>query len=381
MYRIFLSSVQSEFADERRLLKDYIEKSPLLRRFFCVFIFEADAPPSDKTTDAVYLEELGRSDLYIALVGDRYAGAAIRGKSPTEREYDEATRLGLRRIVLVRENGENRESKESAFLRKISKSITWQTFADSDSLLNWVLSAVDRFMAEEGLFRTLPFDRSVCAGAKLSDLNFERISWFVKKARKERNFALPEDAAVEDVLDHLKLTSEGGHLTNAAVLLYGKDPQRWHLTSEVKCVQWQTARRIKPIRSYKVYKGTLFDMADAAVDFVMAKLDYSVGVRNHGPEVDREYDIPESVVSEAIVNAIAHRDYLSTGSVQVELFPDRLEIYNPGTVNPALPKDKLTVRHGSFPNNPLMAEPLYLTRYIERLGTGLTDLLDHCRYG
>ena len=62
-----------------------------------------------------------------------------------------------------------------------------------------------------------------------------------------------------------------------------------------------------------------------------------------------------------------------------EVYADRLEIYNPGSINPALTPEKLKERHGSFPNNPLMAEPLYLTRYIERLGTGLTDLSDHCR--
>lgn len=59
-----------------------------------------------------------------------------------------------------------------------------------------------------------------------------------------------------------------------------------------------------------------------------------------------------------------------------EVYADRLEIYNPGSINPALTPEKLMERHGSFPNNPLMAEPLYLTRYIERLGTGLTDLDD-----
>ena len=377
-FRLFISSVQSEFADERVRLKAYIEKSPLLRRFFSVFVFESDVPPQDRRTDEVYLDALGQSDIYLALVGDRYAGDAAVTVSPTEREYDEATRLGMRRIVLVKGDATGREDRERALLEKMSASVTWHAFADSGSLLNWVLAALDKVMEDECLFRTLPFDRSECAGATLADLNENRIRWFVKKARKERNFALPEDASTLEVLTHLKLADAAGGLTNAALLLFGKDPQRWHLTSEVKCVHWHGVQRVKPIRSYKVYKGTLFDMADQAVEFVMAKLDYSVGVRNHGPEVDRDYEIPEEVVSEAIINAIAHRDYLSTGSVQIELFSDRLEIYNPGSINPALTPEKLTERHGSFPNNPLIAEPLYLTRYIERLGTGLTDLIEHC---
>lgn len=50
-----------------------------------------------------------------------------------------------------------------------------------------------------------------------------------------------------------------------------------------------------------------------------------------------------------------------------------------GSINPALTPEKLKERHGAFPNNPLIAEPLYLTKYIERLGSGLTDLIVHCR--
>ena len=58
------------------------------------------------------------------------------------------------------------------------------------------------------------------------------------------------------------------------------------------------------------------------------------------------------------------------------LFPDRLEVWNPGTLPPSLTLDKLREVHGSFPANPLLAEPLYLTKYIERLGT--RDMIRRC---
>ena len=82
---------------------------------------------------------------------------------------------------------------------------------------------------------------------------------------------------------------------------------------------------------------------------------------------------------EAIVNAVAHRDYTSNGSVQVMLFSDRLEVWNPGTLPPSLTLDQLRRPHGSVPANPLLAEPLYLTRYIERMGTGTGDMIERCR--
>lgn len=89
--------------------------------------------------------------------------------------------------------------------------------------------------------------------------------------------------------------------------------------------------------------------------------------------------MPPEVVREAIVNAVAHRDYTSYGSVQVMLFSDRLEVWNPGTLPPTLTLAWLRQPHGSVPGNPLLAESLYLTKYIERMGTGVGDMIERCR--
>lgn len=91
------------------------------------------------------------------------------------------------------------------------------------------------------------------------------------------------------------------------------------------------------------------------------------------------YDIPEEVVAEGIVNTVAHRDYTSNASVEVQLFSDRLEIWNPGTVHPPLTPEKPLLPHASQPNNSLIAEPLFLTKYIEKAGTGTVDMLERCR--
>jgi predicted HTH transcriptional regulator len=68
-----------------------------------------------------------------------------------------------------------------------------------------------------------------------------------------------------------------------------------------------------------------------------------------------------------------------TGGVQVMLFADRLEVWNPGTLPPSLTLEMLRQPHGSVPGNPLLAEPLYLTKYIERMGTGTGDMIERCR--
>jgi ATP-dependent DNA helicase RecG len=98
--RIFISSVQKEFADERQALKAYILGDALLSRFFDVFLFE-DIPASDRRADAVYIEEVRHCDLYLALLGDQYGWEDADGLSPTHREFNEATQLGKPHIVFV----------------------------------------------------------------------------------------------------------------------------------------------------------------------------------------------------------------------------------------------------------------------------------------
>ena len=57
-FRIFLSSVQSEFATERRLLAEYIRTDALLGRFFDIFLFEEEAVARDQSPACVYLGEV-----------------------------------------------------------------------------------------------------------------------------------------------------------------------------------------------------------------------------------------------------------------------------------------------------------------------------------
>jgi ATP-dependent DNA helicase RecG len=88
--------------------------------------------------------------------------------------------------------------------------------------------------------------------------------------------------------------------------------------------------------------------------------------------------LPIQAVTEAIVNAVAHRDYTSNASIQVMLFKDRLEICNPGSLPYGLTTAKLLLPHNSMPANPLLAEPMYLRGTIESMGTGTGDIVKRC---
>ena len=68
-----------------------------------------------------------------------------------------------------------------------------------------------------------------------------------------------------------------------------------------RIVQFDGTEVAKPIPSYQVYKGTVFELVDQAVDFVLSKINRSIGTRKESARAPRTYEIPEEVVTEAIV--------------------------------------------------------------------------------
>ena len=375
--RIFISSVQGEFARERRQLRDYLRGDPLMRLFFEVFFFE-DAPASDRRPDEIYLDEVERCEIYVGLFGTEYGFEDPDGISPTEREYDRATELGKHRLVFLKgADGGERHPKMHALIGRAQAGLVRRRFATTAELVAGLYAALVQYLEARQLLRFGPFDAARCSGASLDDLNVEGMYRFIRIARRSRQLPLPEETPPADLLRHLNLLNNG-RLTNAAVLLFGRAPQRFLISSEVKCAHFHGTEVAKPIPSYQVYKGTVFELVDQAADFVLSKIALAVGTRAETVQAPVAYEIPKEVVTEAIVNAVAHRDYTDNSSVQVMLFADRLEVMNSGRLPPPLTVEKLRMAHQSLPANPLIAESMYLLRYIEKMGTGTVDMIRRC---
>ena len=119
--RIFISSVQKEFAQQRLDLKAFLLGDAVLRRFIAeVFLFE-ELPASDRHADEVYLDEVKRSDIYLGIFGNDYGFEDQHGVSPTEREFDHAARHGKPRFIYVWGNDDKqRNPKMQKLVRKAS---------------------------------------------------------------------------------------------------------------------------------------------------------------------------------------------------------------------------------------------------------------------
>ncbi len=375
---IFISGVQKELAEERRAVKAFIEGDALLRRYFTAFLFE-DLPAADMRADAVYLDRVDRCAVYVGLFGNDYGFEDAEGVSPTELEFDRAARKAKPRLIFVKgADDKSRHPKMRALIRKAGDQLIRRRFGSVSELTANLYASLVEHLDHTGRLRNKPFDASAAPEASLADLAADKLDQFLARAQAQRGYALAPGTQMTAALAHLNLL-DGGQPSHAAVLLFGAQPQRFLISSEVKCMHFHGTELRKPIPSYQIYKGTVFELVDQSIDFVMSKIARRVGTRAEGPQAPVDYELPREVVTEAIVNAVVHRDYASNASVQVMLFSDRLEIWNPGELPLSLTLDELRLPHASIPRNPLIAEPMFLARYAEKAGSGILDMIARCR--
>jgi len=377
MRQIFISSVQKELQEFRNAVSQYVNFDPLLSQFFTVFQFEK-LPAADRRADDVYLDEVARTDIYLGLFANEYGWEDENGLSPTHREFNAATENGVERLIYLIDLDGEQNAKMKALVNEAGDQLIRRRVPDIEGLLAAIYHSLVDYLGRKGLLTTSPFDKRPCQGATLDDISDKRIDWFLSRARSERGFPLGTDTTPENTLTHLNQLADGTP-TNAAVLLFGEQPQKFVPVAEIKCAHHHGTSVQKPIPDYKVFRDDLFAQIDSALDFVMSKLARSVGTRADGNSAPVSYSVPREVVAEGIVNAVAHRDYTSAGAVQVAVFSDRIEIRNPGRLPAELTIDQLKVEHASFPRNKLIANPLFYAKYIEQLGTGTADIYRRCR--
>lgn len=230
--RVFISSVQSEFAEERQFLFDYIISDALLGKFFEPFIFE-NVPAVNYNAASVYSNEVEHCAIYLGIFGKQYGFEDSEGISPTEREFDLAGFYSKTRLVFLSNDADtDRDLKERNLIQKAQQLVVRKRFASSVELKTAVYVSLVRYLEENECIRTTPFDATLHTRAVMADLDSEKIAAFVGVSRAKRGFPFSAEAASETILTHLNLMVEQ-RLTNAAILLFGKNPQHYFISSEI----------------------------------------------------------------------------------------------------------------------------------------------------
>ena len=205
-------------------------------------------------------------------------------------------------------------------------------------------------------------DESTVDGAKLDDLDIEAIDGYLR--------ALYEPSATtrrEHYLRSLKCLDPGGVPTVAGLLLFGREPQRWIPDARISAVRFAGTAMSGEFADRKEIGGTLLQQLDHASMFLPAP-----AVISGFERVER--GIPEVVLREALVNALAHRDYRAASQVRLFVFADRVEIINPGLLLNHLTLDSVRLGGISVRRNPVIASLLSRARRSERSCRGVPEI-------
>lgn len=224
----------------------------------------------------------------------------------------------------------------------------------------------------------LRFDIEICKEAALRDIDRDKLKGFLREAKSERGLDIDEKSPVKEILMRLNLTC-GNKLTNAAILLFGKDPQKFFEQSEAKCIRFKGTTVTGEMIDLKPISGDIITQIKEIEKFIYNYISLHSWIEPGKMERQEKWEYPPRAIREALANAIAHRDYRSTSKVQVRIFDDRIEFWNPGRLPQGWTVETLKKKHESKPFNPLFAKAFFWIKYIEEVGTGTNKIIQWCK--
>ncbi len=202
--------------------------------------------------------------------------------------------------------------------------------------------------------------------------DIETIRRFVRLAvEKNRLTDVSLDEPPEVVLEKLGLVADE-KLTNGAILLFGKNPQK-HFTN--LCVRIGRFKTETTIIDDKWVRGNLFQQFDQTLNI----LRQHIGVRYEIKEIEREdiWDYPIPALREAVLNALIHRDCFNIANfTTIKIYDDHIWFSNPGGLPEGITVEQLKRPHQSYLRNPLIAKVFYLAGYIEQYGSGTVRMVE-----
>jgi ATP-dependent DNA helicase RecG len=211
-------------------------------------------------------------------------------------------------------------------------------------------------------------------GSEVSEFSFSKadiptIKKFVEKGRKAGRIEYAYDSA-RNVLNKLHLI-KGNKLLNAGRALFCEDSG---IEVQLAVFAGQDKLTFLDIQSFRVSLFSLIERCEVYVkEHINWRADLSGSTRVEIPE------IPVRAIKEAIINSLCHRDFYNPKNNEIAIYRDRIEIYNPGPFPYGHEPDEFIAGKGkSYPRNPLIAEAFYLTKDIERWGSGLRRIKEEC---
>jgi len=218
------------------------------------------------------------------------------------------------------------------------------------------------------------FDITTTNDASLEDLSKEKIlDLLIKSGEKTQRQSLSEDINFK-LLKNLGLADESGGVqkpTLAGFLIFAKEkPQNKQQFGRyiIRCVKYQGSNVSSDIIDSTDIGGTLDIQIDNMQKFILRNI--RKGAYIEGTKRIERYEYPEKAIREIVANAVIHRDYKITETyTQINIFADRIEIFNPGCLPPGVTVEN--IKDAQVSRNEIIAARLKELDYLEEYGRGI----------
>lgn len=211
------------------------------------------------------------------------------------------------------------------------------------------------------------WDARIIPDAKLDEIDPYAVEYLKESGiRKGRLSKESAKDSVEKVLKSLNLMTEDDKLTMAALLLFGKNPQRYCIDARFKIGRFGAGAANLIIQD--LVDGDLIRMPDRVLDILDAK--YLVRpIHYKGLRRVEPLEIPEKGLREIICNSIIHKQY-DGPDIQMRVYDDRIDLWNFGKLPEGYTFEQMFMPHRSMPRNKLIANAFYYAGLIEAWGRG-----------
>jgi ATP-dependent DNA helicase RecG len=400
MLRIFVSSVQKELEDERLIVQNLVNTDPFLSAHCVPVLYECEPAAPTKALDGC-LEALDGCHVYLLIVAVRY-GSLVGEISITHAEYRRAKESKLPVLAFIK--GERHVSREDGTVALLAEldadGPKYKRFGNVIELQKEVRAALvkllrDRFgitptsdeneIAEQTIEATSVFESRTLDRVRWRDLDLDVARSLIAAAEKRK----PDGLTTEDLLAGAALrglvwhdpTSGDHYATAAGIVLLARDPSAVFPQCRILADAYRSTEPDGDPRDHEDIRGPMPIAIERAIAFIDRNTRHPM--RIVGLNRVRLDEYPVDGLREALVNAVAHRQYEDAGrKILLEVFADRVVLSSPGL--PPKPITLASLRKGKYrpcSRNPVLAQCLSYFHRIEERGSGFRrmreQMLDH----
>jgi predicted HTH transcriptional regulator len=393
--RVFVSSVQKELEDERLIVQNLVNTDTFLAAHCVPVLYEFEPASPDKGLEGC-LKALDICQIYLLIVAVQY-GSLVDDLSITHAEYRRAKAKKLPVLAFIRgDRSLKREVGTDALLKELdADGPKYKRFGNVIELQKEVRSALVKHLKDRhGIVPSSDENeiaqQTIEATSAFESQPLNRICWVDLDHSVARDLiAAAENQNLDslssaDLLSGASLrgliwqdSSSGEHYATAAgIVLLAKDPSAVFPQCRILADAYRGAEADGDPRDHEDIRGPMPMAVDRAIVFIDRNTRHPMKVV--GLNRVRLDEYPTEALREALVNAVAHRQYEDAGrKIMLEVFSDRVAISSPGL--PPAPITLASLRKGKYrpcSRNPVLAQCLSYFHRIEERGSGFRRMHD-----